>query len=158
MSIQRGTDGILSVGELQLRGGDVKLAAQRHRISDRGTGEKSTGILLPQGSVVLEVFLEVLTAETTASAKTVDVGTLSTDSGDAGGFLVAAVTSGTGVVQGLLLGTDTLGALLKEDTNGSSVNVRKNHIVGSTGRRVTYTLGSAHTELEADIVVLYLVI
>jgi len=150
------TKGRGKAGSMTIGGGTYFV--KRIPITVLTTGEKDTSFDLPVKAVVKRVFVDVKTAEVTGATKTVDVGLLSSETnGDADGFLVAAVTSAIGVIPGSLLGTDTLGALLKEDTNGSSVFVPKDHIVlPSKAVSVTYTLGSAHTELVADIVIEFL--
>lgn len=124
-----------------------------HRISDLGTGEKDTGLDFQAGDVIINAYVAVRTAEATAATKTIDVGLLSSESGgDTDGFLDGVATSAAAVVRGSLVGTDTVGVLLKQDTNGSSVFVPAEHVVASAVSLV-YQLGSAHTELVADIIV-----
>lgn len=99
--------------------------------------EEDTGIALPAYCLVEPwVAVEVRTIDAT---ETIDLGTLSTDSGDADGFLVGASVATAGLVPGALVGTDTLGALLKEDTNASSVLVPKAYSLGTAARNVSYT-------------------
>src|SRR3990167_1491907 len=52
------------------------------------TGAKDTTVDLPTKGIVLDVFVDVTTAESTGSTKTIDVGLLASESGgDADGFL-----------------------------------------------------------------------
>lgn len=103
--------------------------------------ETDTGFDLPTGALVLPwVAVKVATADSTED---INVGLLSSESGgDADGFLVAASVGTAATVRGALAGTDTLGALLKEDTNGSSVLVPASYVVGATAKSVTYTLST----------------
>jgi hypothetical protein len=137
------------------------------------TGEKDTGVDLPTKGIVLDCFVDVKTAEATASTKTIDVGLLSSESGgDADGFLDGAVDSSIAVVRGSITVTDgtnqnfiaaapTLGALLRTgelggDAAGTAAALIKTpHVLNGTAKSVTYTLGATHTELVADIIVIY---
>src|SRR6056297_1861115 len=58
--------------------------------------EQSTGFVLPDKAIVHDVFLDVTTAEVTGTTKTINVGTDSTDSGDADGYLAGVSVSTTG--------------------------------------------------------------
>jgi hypothetical protein len=122
-----------------------------------GTSEIDTGVDLPARSVVLNVFLDVTAAEATATTKTIDVGLKSSESGgDADGFLDGLSTAATGVKKGTLASAgQTLGALLRVDESGAGVLVPEPHMT-ATAVSVTYTLGEAATELDADIVIVYL--
>lgn len=106
--------------------------------------EKDTGLDMP---ALAQISPFGLGAHVTAadSGITVNLGLLSSGTGgDADGFLVAASVAATGMVPGVLVGTDTLGALLKEDTNAASVLVPKCHVfTGSNTRRITYTLSAS---------------
>lgn len=103
--------------------------------------ETDTGWNLPIYGQVMPGTSIIVTA--IDATETIDVGLLSSESGgDADGFLVGASVATLGRVPGLLVGTDTLGALLKEDTNASSVLVPKAYPVGLTAVSVTYTLSA----------------
>lgn len=104
--------------------------------------EQDTGLDFPAGSLVLPTpFLRVTALDAT---ETMDWGLLSSESGgDADGFMVAASVNAAGTVPGLLVGTDTLGALLKEDTNAASVLVPKGHpIATATSIVLLFSAGS----------------
>lgn len=142
-------------------------------ILDLGTGAKDTGFDLPVKGIVYDVFLDVKVAEATASTKTVDVGLLAGETGgDADGFLDGAVDSAIAVVRGTIVVTDgtnqnfiaaapTLGALLRSGALGTDAAgeaaalIKTPHVLNGTARSLVYTLGSAHTELVADIIVVY---
>ncbi len=117
--------------------------------------EADTGLDFPVGAVVLPTpFVRVTAADAT---ETIDVGLLSSESGgDADGFIVAASVGTVGLsVLGLLVGTDTLGALLKEDTNGSSVLVPKGHPI-ATARSIVLLLSTGSDTAEGFIYLPYL--
>lgn len=119
------------------------------------TTAEQTPVALPfqVGDVILRFKLIIYVAEATAATKTALLG-FNAAAGvddDPDGLAVAISTAAKGVLTGLLLGTDTLGALLKEDTNGSTVLVRKPYVITQADTVFTYTLASAHTELVADI-------
>jgi hypothetical protein len=136
--------------------GGVKVA--RIRVNDLGTGEKDTGFNLPSNGIVLGCFLDVDTAETTGTTKTIDVGMLSSESGgDADGFLDGVSTATAGAVKGTLASAgQTLGVLLSVDESGAGVLVPEGYLLDGVPNSVTYTLGSAHTELVAYIVIVYI--
>lgn len=118
------------------------------------TTETDYGFDFPTNSLILPwAAVHVATNE---SAKTIDVGLKSGESGgDADGFLVAASVATAGLVRGALVGTDTLGALLKEDTNGSSVLVPATYKVGATAVSLTFTLSSGTTAAAGYIILPY---
>ena len=119
--------------------------------------ETRTGWSLPANAVVKNVWLNVGTAEATGTTKTINVGTDSTDSGDADGYLTGVSVAGTGLVKGTLLNSgQTLGALLQVDEDGSGAVVPEIDIA-SGGKEITYTAGSADfAELVADIYIEYI--
>lgn len=136
-----------------------------------------TNILtLPAGAIVLDVIVNITTAESTASTKTIDVGTQGT-SNDPNGFFASLVTSGTGTFSAMAgnanaittglnetfrTGSNFTGALLTKAYNAGSDAAEDTGIFAvkpwfvATADPVSYTLGSAHTELDATITVIYL--
>lgn len=115
--------------------------------------ETDTGLDFVAGQVVTDAFLRVITADST---ETLDVGLLSSESGgDADGFLALASVGTAGTVKGSLLGTDTLGALLKVDTNGSTVNVPEGHVV-ATATSIVLTLSTGSDTAEGFVYLPYL--
>jgi len=129
------------------------------------TAEQDTGVDLPATAVVLDAYVQVLTAEATGTTKTVDVGTLSTESGgDADGFLDGiSVATPTGVkVPSLVAGAVTRGVLLKETVTDSAAATHSSPLPYTTAahpsaRSISYTLGSNDfVELVAKIVIRYL--
>ncbi len=136
------------------------------------TGEKDTGLDYTEGDVIQDVYVTVRTLEATATTKTIDVGLLSSESGgDTDGFLDGVVTSAVGTVIGAatvttgsntkFVASSTVGVLLADSQAGSDVDqdegvfIRKRYAVGATAKSLVYQLGSAHTELVADIYVIF---
>ena len=119
------------------------------------TDEQSTGWSLPAKAIVHNVYLDVTTKEDTATTKTISVGTDSTDSGDADGYLAAVSTATAGLVKGTLLNSgQTLGALLSVDEDGAGALVPEADI-SMGGKEITWTAGEAQTEFAGTIVVEY---
>jgi len=134
--------------------------------------EQDTGWDLPAKSLILDVWLDVTTLEATGTTKTVDVGTLSSDSGDANGFLDAvsvaaagringeAVISGTGA--NAFWNTNTRGVLLSIFQQGAAGDADNGGVYARIpctdpgSLSVTYTLGSDDfAELVANVCILY---
>lgn len=132
---------------------------------DRASGETDTGFDFKDGDVILDVFVDIQTLEATAGTKTIDVGLLSSESGgDADGLADGLVTSAAGTVipkATITTGSNTKyaasttrGVLLQDFQAGTDVDTdegmayNKSHVV-SSAVSLTYTLGSAHTELVA---------
>lgn len=93
--------------------------------------ETDTGYNLPANAIVLDVFLNVITAETTASTKTVDIGLLSSESGgDTDGFgaglslATAGLVRPTRTVAAGVFSAATRGALLADFTAGTNSDDR----------------------------------
>lgn len=139
-------------------------------ITSTPTGsEQDTGWDLPAKGVLLDVFIDVTTAEATGGTKTIDVGLLSSESGgDADGFIAALSVSATGVKRGQagvttgVLSSNTRGALLADYTAGTNADDRglyreKPHLLTSvTARSVTYTAKSSDwAEFRGSLVILY---
>lgn len=118
--------------------------------------EQSTGVILPDKAIVKNVFVDVITAEVTGTTKTINVGTDSTDSGDADGYLTGLSVSTTGLKKGTVAnGAVTLGALLLTDLDGTS-NIKEPDIA-SGGKEITFTTASANfAELNANIFIEYI--
>jgi hypothetical protein len=109
---------------------------------------------LPDTCIVHNVFLVVDTPEATDADNTLNVGTLSTDSGDADGFLDGVATTVAGVVKGTLASAgQTLGALLRADESGSGALVPEAY-VGGGGKSITVTTDAAQTEFAGRLILL----
>lgn len=137
------------------------------------TSEQDTGYDIPDDAIVYDVFIKVDTAEATGGTKTIDVGTLSSDSGDADGFLDGVSTAGTGVVRGVptftagssetYFASSTKGALLAptkvagSDTATDVGTYLELPCTDPGSQSVTYTLGSNDwSEFVGSIVIVML--
>ena len=119
------------------------------------TSENGTGWSLPAKAIVHNVYLDVTIKEDTATTKTVDIGTDSTDSGDADGYLVGVSIATAGLVKGTLgSGGQTLGTLLHVDESGAGVLVPEADI-SMGGKEITWTAGEAQTEFAGTIIIEY---
>ncbi len=105
--------------------------------------ETDTGFVEPDKSIILPTpFVDILTLDATES---MDVGTDSTDSGDADGFLDVILTSAVGLVAGQAPNAAvTLGGLLTTDEDGAGALIPSAHV--GAGKAITYTL-TAGTDL-----------
>lgn len=110
--------------------------------------------VLPNKAVVKKVYLDVATAEATATTKTLDIGIYG---GDEDGFLDGVSAASAATVRGsLAYGAVTLGALMKENTADGSAPVPKEYIC-TADTRICYTFGSNDfADLVANIIVEYL--
>jgi len=115
----------------------------------KSTTEAQT-VTLPAGAVVRDVVTQVVT---NAESATIDVGTLSTDSGDADGFLDGESCATAGFVQhnnyDAGAANNTVGALLVEaditgDVAAGYYSIPTGYLVPSGGKVLTYTT-SDHT-------------
>jgi hypothetical protein len=108
------------------------------------TTERSTGYTLPTKCAVNNVWIDVTTAPTAGSTKTLDIGTDSSASGDADGFLDGVSVATTGIKQGTLAsGAVTVGALGRIDIDGSSHFAREPAVSSTAcGKLVTASAGS----------------
>ncbi len=114
--------------------------------------ETNSGIKLPPKAYVLDVFLDVLTAD---AGMTVDVGTDGT-SNDPDGFLDGASLAGVALVRGSLRnGAVTKGALFREDEDGSGAWVPA-PCVTAGGDNITYTTSASLDTAVFDIYVSYI--
>lgn len=104
--------------------------------------ETTTGFVHPsKGGVLPDVAVEVLTSD---SGMTIDVGTLSTDSGDADGFIDGISLTSTGIVKATLTnGSVTKGALLKVQDSANAGDAAPEMNVSMQGKAITYTLSSS---------------
>ncbi len=133
----------------QNRGSDITIQDRIKRLivpmnASDGTTENITEEVFSAKAIVKSVYVDVETAEVTGGTKTLNVGTDSTSSGDADGFLVGVDVSATGLVKGTLLdGGVTLGALLfVESGTGADVANAPEADITSGGKAVSWTPGS----------------
>lgn len=151
-----------TAADLDVNGGLVRV--KKLAISSTPTGsEQDTTWDLPSKAVVLDAYVDVTTAEATGATKTLDVGTLSGESGgDADGFIDGVSVSTTGVKQiSLVSGSVTRGVLLKETVTGSGSathsSPRPYSVSANTARSVSYTAGSNDfNEFRGSIYIVYM--
>ena len=137
--------------------------------------ETGTGYTIPSNSLVLDVIAVVNTAETTATTTTIDIGTDSTDSGDADGYFndlsvaatgthsaaSAAVTTGANetyisTLGGALLGSGVVGT----DADGDFGLWQTTPDSASAGKEITATFGDSGgaNELDMDLYISFVII
>jgi len=105
--------------------------------------ETSTGFTVPTKAMVLPTAsaIDVLTAD---SGMTIDVGTLSTDSGDADGFIDGiSLASATMVKATNANGAVTLGALLYVQDSANAGDDFPEANISMQGKTITYTLSAS---------------
>lgn len=106
--------------------------------------EKDTGFDFATGTTIMP--FPAIDVRAMDSGITMDIGTLSSESGgDADGFVAAASVASAVVVQAKLATTATLGALVKEtvtDSGAATVAQRIGYTIGSTAVSLSYTLSS----------------
>jgi len=173
---QRGTKVTATAAELNLL--DLSVAGalvkvKKIELSTPSDGsEQSTGFSLPSKAVVLDVFLDITTAESTGGTKTMNVGTDSADGGDADGYLAGVSVAATGLVRGkatLTTGSNetyfsatTKGALLATLVAGSdtATDVGTYYEFPDTtmgGKEITWTPGSADwNEFTGNLYIVYI--
>ncbi len=106
--------------------------------------EKDSGYDLPADGVVLDCILAVDTAAT-STAKTMDIGTLSSESGgDADGFCDGISGAATGlIVPTLADGAATRGALMRVDESAGDLVPEPYDVTEQTARSISLTSGDA---------------
>lgn len=138
----------------------LTMANVTHRIirlalSAGTTGARTVAFNMPVGSVIQNVYIDVGTAESTASDKTIDIGLNS----DTDSLLDGVSTAAVGPVQGsMLLSGRTLGVMLLEGSATSLDLNRKQHIVATGTTQLMSKVAEAQTEFAGDVVVEYLAI
>jgi len=116
--------------------------------------ETATGFTEPANALMLPTpFLDVGAIDAT---ETIDVGTLSSDSGDANGYIAAASVATEGVVEAALAnGAITLGALfVAQDSANAGDGVPSPHV--SAGKSITVTTSAGSDTVEAFVHLPYL--
>lgn len=159
-SVIGGEQDLISGGALKRQGteylGDSLLPVKVKKLditADFGNTEQDTGWDLPTKCIVLDVFVDVTTAD---ASQTLDVGTNGSGSDDPDGFLDGVSVNDTGVVKGTLAsGGQTKGALLRADENGSGILVPEAD-VSSGGESVTFTGSDTTNTMRGSIYVLYI--
>lgn len=134
--------------------------------------EQDTGWDLPATAMVMDVFLDITTAEATGATKTIDIGTDGSGSNDPDGFADAISVAATGLVRPQATVTtgsnetyysaNTRGVLLSDFLVGTDVDgdfgvYREKPDGTSGGESITYTLGSNdYVELVANMIIVYM--
>lgn len=112
-------------------------------VADNGVGaEASTGLFLPRGAVIDGHPISYVTIASGVAAKTVSVGTLSSQTGGNATGLVNGISL-TAIATGIatkLAATGTLGALLSETTTGATAVIPVPYVIGSAGNNAAQTL------------------
>jgi len=165
-----------AIADVSVNGGIVRV--KKIAIGATPTGsEQDTTFDLPAKSLLLDVLVDVTTAEATGGTKTLDIGLLSSESGgDADGFADGISVSATGLVRAGVVtttgGTETYvsswtrGLLLTAGAPLAGTNnvldegsyYEKPHVsTAVTAKSVTYTAGSADfAEFRGAIYLIYL--
>lgn len=152
------TGGLLVAGQLTRDGFAVRVPFVKN------TTETATGLIIPAGAVINDVFINVVT---NAAGSSIDVGlaevTGAEVGGDADGFLDGEACTATGRVQHVQFNTDatknTLGAYLtagdvkSADSSALFYSVPKQHVGDGVAKTLTYTT-SNHT-VAGDIFVVF---
>lgn len=121
--------------------------------ADFDNTEQDTGWELPAKAVVLDVVLDVTTAD---ASQTLDVGTDGSGSNDPNGFLDGVSVNAQGVFSGSLAnGAQTRGALLSVDESGAGVLVPRFDTT-SGGESITYTGSDTTNTMRGAIYVIYI--
>lgn len=112
---------------------------------------QDTGIVIPAGSIIKNVWIDVATKEDTGATQTVDIGV---SGGDEDGFLKGVSVAAAGTVKGTLLSSgQTLGELMSVDEGGTGELVPEPYVCAAE-TTLCYTLGSADfAELVANVIV-----
>lgn len=169
----RATKGELLAGLVSETASGANIRVKKLSItSDPDGTEQDTGWNLPTKGLVLDVIVDVTTAEASVGSKTLDVGLLTSEGGgDPDGFLDGVSVAATGGVAGNFTMTDgtsqnyvsanTLGALMftglvgADAADEAGVVAKTPHVLNGTARSVTYTSSRAFSDLRADIYVVY---
>jgi len=133
-------------------------------VSAATNAEQDTTFDLPAKAIVMDVFVEVTTAEVTGSTKTITVGTKAGESGGvAAGFLNGVSVAATGMKKGAVTVTsgvwasNTYGSNLSDFTAGTNSDdrglfTRKQYLTDSvTAKSIVWTPASAFTEFRGNI-------
>jgi hypothetical protein len=109
--------------------------------------EKDTGLDFIVDSVISPfVGLRMITVDAT---ETIDAGILSSETGDADGFLVALPVSSSGTVMAKSASTATRGALIGAGT------LDRGYVIASTGVSLSYTLSTGSDTAEGLLILPY---
>lgn len=102
--------------------------------------ETNTGFTVPDGLMLPHPMVDVKDAD---SGITIAVGTLSTDSGDADGYIAGVSVASAALVKASIANSgDTMGALLKVQDSANAGDEVPEGNVSMIGKAITYTLAS----------------
>lgn len=134
--------------------------------------EQDTAWDLPTKAIVLDVFLDVVTAEATGGTKTIDIGTDGSGSNDPDGFADGLSVAATGIKRPqaaitaggteTYFSSNTRGVLLSSFLAGANVagdvgTYQEFSNMTSGAESITYTLGSNDfAELVANLYIVYI--
>ena len=106
--------------------------------------EVDTGHDLPPTGILVGYALDVITAEVTGTTKTMDIGTLTGETGaDPDGLFDAVDCSATGLkLPSLASGAQTRGALMREDEGGGVLIPKHYDVASVAAKSISRTLGS----------------
>ena len=137
-------------------GTGLRVVKTRIAAASSGFAAETDLFTLPTTAVVMDVFINVLTLETTGTTGSIDVGT-STVSNDPDGFLDGVDATSTGLLRGVMTNAaNTRGALLEDDEDGSGAIVPAPDLT-SLGAVVSASpAASDYAELVADVYVVFL--
>ncbi|MCC6775635.1 MAG: hypothetical protein IT537_03205 [Hyphomicrobiales bacterium] len=120
-------------------------------ITDTTAGtETSTGFVIPaKGMMLPRPLIDVLTIDATED---IDVGTLSTDSGDADGFIDSVSVATAGIAKATLVASgDTMGALFSVLDSANAGDDAPEGDVSMVGKQITYTFSAGSDTAEVFI-------
>jgi len=140
-------------GAVLTSGGDGVVYATAPLTRVAAATAQATAIVVPAGSVIEAVYIDVATQEATGANKTVDIGI---SGGDEDGFLDGVSVAAAGTIKGTLVNTgQTLGSLLSVDESGAGVLVPEPYVCAAA-TTICYTLKSNDfAELVGRVVVKY---
>lgn len=103
--------------------------------------ETSTGFVIPSKAMILPYpMIDVLAIDATED---IDVGTLSSDSGDADGFIDSVSVGTLGIAKATLLASgDTMGALLSVLDSANAGDDAPEGDISMVGKQITYTFSA----------------
>lgn len=117
--------------------------------------ETSTGFIVPENAAVLPTPLVLV--DTLEAARTIDVGTDSTDSGDADGFIDGVSLAAAGLVKASNANAaQTMGALLFVQDSANAGDRAPEANVSMGGKEVTYTLAASTAAAKGFAILPYL--
>jgi hypothetical protein len=138
----------------------AKTVIKSYALYDTNDTDEHQLDVLPTNCILQKVWINVLTAEATATTKTIDIGLNGGGApalNDPDGLADGLSTAATGLVQTVTASNaTTLGKLFNDaDQSGSSAPASLGGILAG-GNKLTYTLGEALTEGVIEVHVMYI--